>query len=86
LSRNDADLQESSLSKARAVQEGLPPEILQDIFASALAENEPVLAKQDPDNYAHIFYEKRNLAVMGPRTFLPSNLPQYREVSVILRE
>ncbi|PMD22189.1 hypothetical protein NA56DRAFT_702545 [Hyaloscypha hepaticicola] len=43
----------------------MPPEILQDIFVYTLAENELVLVKQDLENYAHIVYEKKNLAVRG---------------------
>jgi hypothetical protein len=42
-----------------------PPETLQVIFAYAFAENEPVLVKQDPNNYAYIFYDKQNLADRG---------------------
>jgi hypothetical protein len=64
----------------------MPPEILQDIFVYALAENEPVLVKQDPENYAHIVYEKTKSSSQGPWTFLPSNIPRNREIPVILRE
>jgi hypothetical protein len=43
----------------------MPPEILEVICSQALAEDEPLSIREGPENYCHIFYEKRKLTVRG---------------------
>jgi hypothetical protein len=43
----------------------LPAEILQIIFGYAITEDQAISVQQDFEDYFHIFYKKRNLAVRG---------------------
>jgi hypothetical protein len=59
----------------------IPPETLQVTFTHAVAENEPVLVKQDPEKIMPTSFSNQE-----PLTFFSSYLPQHRELPVILRQ